>query len=97
MKRSITFLLFYFSTIFFLHAQTEMISGIVLNGEDDSPLSAASVFINNTSKGTTTDADGKFSLPILKGRSFELVVTYAGFNSAIVSINSKNLSNFQTI
>lgn len=97
MKSSIAFLFFYFSTIFFLGAQTEMISGIVLNGEDDSPLSAASVFINNSSKGTTTDLEGKFSLPILKGRSFELVVTYAGFNSAIVSITPENLPDFQTI
>ena len=97
MKRSIAFLLFYFSTIFFLSAQTEKISGIVLNGEDETPLSAASVFINNSSKGTTTDSSGKFSLPVLKGRSFELVVTYSGFNTATVSINATNISEFQTI
>ncbi|MEP7079556.1 MAG: carboxypeptidase-like regulatory domain-containing protein [Ginsengibacter sp.] len=97
MKRSVAFLLFYFSTIFFLSAQTQKISGIVLNGEDETPLSAASVFINNSSKGTTTDSSGKFVLPVLKGRAFELVVTYAGFNTATVSINTKNITDFQTI
>ncbi|MEO6868038.1 MAG: carboxypeptidase-like regulatory domain-containing protein [Ginsengibacter sp.] len=97
MKRSIALLLIYFSSIFFLSAQTGKISGVVLNGEDGTPLSAASVFINNSSKGTTTDSSGKFSLPILKGRSFDLVVTYAGFNTASVIITTSNISDFQTI
>ncbi|MBS1735445.1 MAG: carboxypeptidase-like regulatory domain-containing protein [Bacteroidetes bacterium] len=97
MKRLITLLFFYFSTVFLLKAQTESISGMVINGEDESPLSAASVFINNSSKGTTTDSLGKFSLPVLKGRNFELVVTYAGFNTATININATNITNFQTI
>ena len=43
-------------------AQSQTISGTVLNAGDDQPVIGASVQVKGTSKGTITDVDGKFSI-----------------------------------
>ena len=43
-------------------AQSQTISGTVLNAADDQPVIGASVQIKGTSKGTITDIDGAFSI-----------------------------------
>ena len=43
-------------------AQSQTISGTVLNAADDQPVIGASVQIKGTSKGTITDVDGAFSI-----------------------------------
>jgi TonB-linked SusC/RagA family outer membrane protein len=43
-------------------AQSQTISGTVLNAGDNQPVIGASVQVKGTSKGTITDVDGKFSI-----------------------------------
>ena len=43
-------------------AQSQTISGTVLNAADDEPVIGASVQVKGTSRGTITDVDGKFSI-----------------------------------
>ena len=43
-------------------AQSQTISGTVLNAADDEPVIGASVQVKGTSRGTITDVDGKFSV-----------------------------------
>src|SRR5712691_1708004 len=47
-----------------LHAQNSMVSGRVTSKVDGSPLPGVSVIAKGTANGTTTDADGKFSLAV---------------------------------
>ena len=57
-------------------AQSQTISGTVLNAEDEQPVIGASVQVKGTSKGTITDVDGKFSIDAEPGAT--LVVSFIG-------------------
>jgi hypothetical protein len=89
------FLLFLFSyqNIF----SQNSVSGIVVNGTDNSKLVAASVFINNSAKGTITDNDGKFILNTANETDFELIISYAGFATVSIKITYQNIQQFNTI
>lgn len=79
MKFIFSFLL---SIIFFCgNAQPVFITGKVVDAETESPLQGASVFAENTTLGTATDAEGNFRLWLPQG-GYELIVTYTGYNSA---------------
>ncbi|MBQ4483538.1 MAG: SusC/RagA family TonB-linked outer membrane protein [Prevotella sp.] len=56
-------------------AQTQ-VSGTVVSQDDGEPVVGASIQIIGTNQGTTTDADGKFSLSVPKGA--KLRVSYLG-------------------
>ena len=57
-------------------AQSQTISGTVLNAADDEPVIGASVQVKGTSKGTITDVDGKFTLEV--DPNSVLVVSFIG-------------------
>jgi hypothetical protein len=91
--------LFFFFIFFCQNAlcQTSQIRGIIINGEDNSKLASASIFINNSSKGTVSNAEGKFILGGITEKNFELVISYTGFISVSLKINPENIGLFQTI
>lgn len=84
----------------FLYHQSycqQEVSGVVINGEDGSKLAAASVFINNSSKGTTTNADGRFVITGITQKRFELIVSFTGFTTASIHLTAENINEFHTI
>ncbi len=54
------------------------ITGIVLDGENGSPLPGASVVVEGTKNGTSSDFDGNFSIEVSE-KTGNLVVSYIGF------------------
>ena len=60
-------------------AQSQTISGKVLNAADDEPVIGASVQAKGTSKGTITDVDGKFTIEVEPGAT--LVISFIGMQS----------------
>jgi hypothetical protein len=90
----VLFLLFCFpfSTLF---AQ-KLVKGIVLDAEQNLPIPKASVFLNNTSIGTTADNEGNFTLSIPAGR-FDLIVSSIGYGTYNQSINGSEVADFLTI
>ena len=84
MKKLTTYLFLFFSSALF--AQTT-ISGIVHDTENN-PLEGASVYINNTSIGTTTNTKGEFNLSLSSG-VHELIISYIGFNSRKYLLDTK--------
>jgi hypothetical protein len=76
MKKHILLVLNVLVTVFSI-AQAP-VSGQVVDAETAAPLEGASVFAQNTTRGTITAKDGTFSLPLPQG-GFELVVTYTGY------------------
>lgn len=78
-------------------AQPFEIRGKLLNGDNGEPLQAASVFINNSSKGTLTGKDGTFILSEIYLSNFELIVSYTGFKTAVIAITQNNIGTFQNI
>ncbi len=65
----------------FANAQTNFtISGKVTNEVTGTPMPAASVFAQNTTFGTATDAEGNFSLTLPLG-GYDLAITYTGYRT----------------
>lgn len=64
------FFLAFFSPSSF--AQTKTVTGKVVNTDTKEPLSGASVQIKGTTKGTTTDADGSFTIEAPEGAVLEV-------------------------
>ena len=51
------------------------------------PLENVAVYLNNTMLGTTTNADGEFSIPVKEGQ-YELIVSYLGYKKINYSLNT---------
>lgn len=83
MKKPILFfLLFFFTSRLFSQA---LISGKVVDAETQEPLQGASVFAQNTTKGTITEKDGTFHLHLDKG-GYELTVSFTGYASKTINL-----------
>lgn len=80
-----TFALFFFIQTLFAQ---QTIQGKVVKEFDDTPLQSASIYINNSSKGTTSMADGSFSLQADNWINVELIVSCVGYEPVVFRINS---------
>ncbi|MBZ4190292.1 carboxypeptidase-like regulatory domain-containing protein [Niabella beijingensis] len=65
-------------------AAQHRLSGIVVDGDANLPVAGASVFLNNTSTGTVTAADGSFTLA--DAPSGELVVSSVGYETLVYTV-----------
>src|SRR6476469_68951 len=61
------------------------LSGKVVDSESHEPLLGASVFAQNTTRGTITDKDGVFHLYLDKG-GYELIISYTGYTSKTITV-----------
>ena len=70
---------------------TSCFSQIVIKGtvsEKNGALEGATVYLNNTMFGTTTDGKGNFELPVKKG-IYELIVSYLGYKKIVYNLNTE--------
>lgn len=63
------------------------ISGTVVDAETKQPLEGASVFAQNTTKGTATDKGGAFKLYLEKG-GYEINITFTGYASRTINLEA---------
>lgn len=63
------------------------ITGVVLD-EINEPVIGASVLIEGTSRGTTTDIDGKFTLNVTTGD--KLFINYIGYKKTIIKVDDNS-------
>lgn len=75
---------------FQLHAQTVTISGTVTD-DTGLPLPGANIIIKETSDGTQTDFDGRYSINAQIGQ--KLVFSYVGFETKEVRVKNHNIIN----
>ncbi len=66
----------------------ENLRGIVSGGKKE-PLAGVNVYWKNTSEGTFTDENGRFSLPF-SGQSKELVVSYVGYSTQTIPVGDSS-------
>src|SRR6267154_2149049 len=71
-----------------VYAQT--VTGKVTAAADGSPLPGVSILIKSTSTGTTTDAEGKYSL-IVSNPSGVLVVSFIGFSTMEIPVQNRTM------
>src|SRR6476469_11049551 len=85
MKKPILFLYgLLFSCLCFSQS---IISGQVIDSESKEPLVRASIFAQNTTKGTVSDSSGNFKIYLDKG-GYELIISYTGYTSKTIRIES---------
>lgn len=82
-------LLFFLFTLVhsLLQAQELSIKGVVTSAQDGSTLPGVSVIIKGTSRGTTTDLDGRYALQAVQPGSV-LVFSFLGFDKTEVKVSS---------
>lgn len=73
----------FLQTIFVLHAQT--LSGLVVDSKTLEPIESATVYFDNTTLGTTTNAKGEFRIEYNNAVQSVLVVSFLGYEKHIVS------------
>lgn len=74
-------------------SQTSFIAkGRILDAVTKQPLQAASVFAENTTLGTATDAEGNFTLYLPNG-GYNLVITFTGYQTETKRITSGDEAN----
>jgi len=73
-------------------AQERMVTGTVIDS-NGLPVTGASVYIKDTSNGTVTDIDGKFSLSAPDNTDAVLVISSLGFDPKELSLGTKNAFN----
>ena len=72
-------------------SQQFYIRGRVTDGETQLPLKGASVYINNTTKGSITDNNGDFELGPFEPGRYEVVASYVGYDPVLYQAQIKNL------
>ncbi len=73
-----------------LIAQTRVITGTVTGHEDSNPVFGCTVQLKGTITGTTTDINGKYSLPVSQDAT-TLVFSYIGMKSLEVEIGGRTV------
>jgi len=94
-KKVLIFIFFLFFTSFSFAQQKITVNGNVFTEKND-PLSGVSVNLQGSSFGTTTDAQGKFTLQVNKGAT--LLFTFVGYEEKEVKVNNeKSVGNIQMV
>lgn len=91
LKFRLTLLLVMLANMCFYAQGTYTLKGVVTAKGDLSPLPSVTIRILNTSKGTSTDFDGKYSIQVKKGDV--LVFSYLGYASQNVIIDAQKTLN----
>ncbi|MBW7468134.1 hypothetical protein ABID22_002534 [Pontibacter aydingkolensis] len=89
MKKFLFLLTILTSFITTAYGHSGSIKGTVLGKEDNTALAGASVVLDNTDKGTTTDMFGRFKFANLPQGTYQLYVSYLGYKSASYTLEVK--------
>lgn len=79
-----------------LKAQNGSLQGIVIDNKTKETIVGANVLIKGTTKGASTDFDGKFEINNLKPGVYTLVISYISYNSSTlenIKVEANNISN----
>ncbi len=85
-----TLLLLCFSLFFGANAiaQSHTVTGKVISSEDKQPLPGVNVIIQGTSKGTSTDTNGTYSIELVSGEN-TISFTFIGFKTQTVEVGQR--------
>jgi hypothetical protein len=75
---------------FYAHAQQWSIKGTVKAADSQQPIALASIFLSNTSTGTTSNEQGVFTLGNIPAGRYELIVSCIGYETfvKVVQLNA---------
>ncbi len=79
MRSVITIIILLFALPCFSQTKSAMVSGRVID-ENDNPIAKVSIVILGKTTGLTSNDSGSFSIKVPSGKSFALVFSYTGYN-----------------
>ena len=82
-------LLFVFCGMLLSYAQTQ-VSGTIV-GSDGQPIPGATVLVQGTNNGTTSDFDGNFSIEVDNGQNVE--ISYIGYKTQVITFSGQDSIN----
>src|SRR5687768_6119148 len=88
MRNISTFLLTVIILMAAVTATAQTVKGRVVDAENNSPLNNASVKVVGSGLGTTTDADGRFTITVAANGQLE--ISYVGYDTKRVSVNNQS-------
>jgi len=69
----------------------QVLRGRVIGLDNHKPIAFANVFLSNTSIGTITNDNGEFTIEHFPTGRFDVVVSFIGYESYIISLSSNKL------
>ena len=84
MKRFLLILTALFGLVIISFSQTEKLTGKILNKKND-PVVGATIRIGDANEGTTSDVDGNFSLSLVTGKKYTLVISSVNDQTKTIS------------
>ena len=89
MKKLLLLVVLFASLTGFKQSNNRQISGTVFDKDDKKPIPGASIIIPGTKTGTTTDANGKFTLDVPDGKD-RIICSFIGYAPQVVNIDHKD-------
>src|SRR4051812_21701066 len=91
MKKLLRYFLLLLTLMFFdnIYAQDRTVTGKITSIEDGQPLNGVSVLVVGTNIGTTTTAEGNFTIRVPKGRT-QLEFDHVGYTTNRVSVSGSS-------
>ncbi len=86
------FFVFFFAVALGSFGQT-VLQGKVLNETTGNPLQGVSIYFNNTSLGTNSNTEGKFSLTIPNIENTELIISSVGYERLVYKPTAETVQN----
>ncbi len=74
------------------HAQTSTLTGVVREANSQSGLPGVTIAVKGTNRGTTTDADGRFSLALPDGNQALLIISAIGYATQEIKSTGNSLT-----
>lgn len=90
----LAFVLAFFVVSSNLLAQTKQVTGTVTAAEDKTTIPGANILIKGTTNGTTTDADGKFTLSV-ESNSAVLEISSIGYATQEIVVGTQSVINVE--
>jgi hypothetical protein len=72
-------------------ANAQSLKGRIIASDTRKPVVSANVFLSNTSIGTTTNENGEFILQHFPAGRYDMVVSFIGYESYTISVQSNKL------
>ena len=91
MKTRFRLLLFFLLVFSLSQAQEIVVSGTVTSSEDNMPVPGVNVIVKGTTRGTSTDFDGKYSIDVTSGVTLEF--SSIGFKTIEIVITNQTQVN----
>ncbi|MBT8305001.1 MAG: carboxypeptidase-like regulatory domain-containing protein, partial [Bacteroidia bacterium] len=91
--KSIIYILLFFSII--AYSQNRSIKGTITSASNNQSIEFASIYLPELERGTMTEEDGTFQIENLPTGVFKLVVSYIGYETISISINTEENINLE--